>query len=124
MRIFKTRAFDKWAKKAKVSDQSLLQAVHEIEQGLVDSNLGGHVHKKRIAGKGKGKRGGLRSILVYQTANKAFFVFGYAKNEKANISDEELHIAKAFATEVLGYSDAAIHTLILKGKLIEVKDNG
>src|SRR3990167_5678284 len=102
MRIFKTRCFAKWAKKENLRDAALCKAVTEIEQGLVDVDLGGHVYKKRIAVKGKGKRGGVRSILAYQAGSEAFFIFGYTKNEKANISQEELAIAKAVARELLG----------------------
>jgi hypothetical protein len=57
MRIFKTRLFTKWSKKEKISDDLLRQSVYEMEQGLVDANLGGHVFKKRLPIKGQGKRG-------------------------------------------------------------------
>lgn len=75
-----------------------------MEIGLVDADLGGHVYKKQIALNGHGKRGGARSILAYRVAEKAFFIFGYAKNEKENISTEEKKIVKAFAKELLGQS--------------------
>jgi len=120
MRVFKTRLFAKWARKEKLTDQLLNQAVNEMEQGLVDANLGGHVYKKRIALKGQGKRGGMRTILVYQAMKKVFFIFGYTKNEKANVSDEELSIAKRFAKELLTYSDNQLKNLVKVGKLIEV----
>jgi hypothetical protein len=49
MRIFKTRLFAKWARKEKLTDRLLQQAIHEMEQGLLDADLGGCVYKKRIA---------------------------------------------------------------------------
>ena len=124
MRLFKTRLFAKWARKEKLSDSLLSQAVQEMERGLIDADLGGHVYKKRIALKGQGKRGGARTILAYQVTDKAFFIFGYAKNEKANISIEELKITRAFAKELLNYSNTQLDALVKKGMFIEVKYDG
>jgi len=121
MRIFKTRLFAKWAKKEKLFDDALNQAVSEMEQGLIDANLGGHVYKKRVAQKGRGKRGSTRTILVYRSSSNAFFIFGYSKNEKDNVSDDELKQAKAFAKELLSYSETQLNTLVETGKLIEVE---
>ena len=117
MHIFKTRLFAKWARKERLSDSLLWQAVHEMEQGLIDANLGGHVYKKRIPLQGSGKRGGARSILVYREADKAFFIFGYTKNEKANMSDEELKLAKMLAGELLNYSGDQLNKFVKKSKL-------
>jgi hypothetical protein len=43
----------------------LRTAVYEIERGLIDDDLGGHVMKKRVAVGGRGKRGGVRTLLAY-----------------------------------------------------------
>lgn len=122
MRVFKTRLFAKWARKENLTDKMLNQAIDEMERGLIDANLGGHVYKKRVAQKGHGKRGSTRTILVYQSSTNAFFIFGYSKNEKDNISDDELKQTKEFAKELLGYSETQLNTLVKAGKLIEVDD--
>lgn len=124
MRIFKTPVFAKWAKQEKLTDSQLLQAIKEMEQGLIDADLGGHIYKKRIALPGRGKRSGSRSILAYQVKEKAFFIFGFAKNEKATMSDEELKIAKVFAKELLQYSNEQLNKLVKDRKLYEVKYEG
>jgi len=121
MRIFKTRLFAKWAKKEELTDEILNQAVDEMERGLIDANLGGHVYKKRVAQKGRGKRGSTRTILVYQLSINAFFIFGYSKNEKDNVSDDELKQTKEFAKELLNYTETQLNVLVETGKLIEVK---
>jgi len=121
VRIFKTPFFTKWAKKEKLTDALLRQAVKEMEEGLIDADLGGHIYKKRIALQGRGKRSGARSILAYQIREKAFFIFGFAKNEKATIDDEELRIAKVFAKELLKYPDIQLDKLVNDSKLYEVK---
>lgn len=65
-----------------------------MECGLVDADLGGHIFKKRVALEGRGKRGSVRTLLAYKVADKAFFVYGFAKNTRANISDRELKALK------------------------------
>lgn len=49
MRIFKTKWFARWAEKESLSEQALIDAVAEMDQGLIDANLGSHVVKKRVA---------------------------------------------------------------------------
>lgn len=57
-RIFRTRTFSRWMRKIGFTDGALRGAVSEMDKGLVDADLGGHVLKKRIALPGQGKRGG------------------------------------------------------------------
>jgi len=124
MRIIKNKVFHKWAAKEGLSDAAILAAVNEMERGLIDAELGGHVVKKRIAVDGRGKSSGLRTILAYKVASKVFFVYGFAKNTRANISAEELKALKYLAKELLTYSDKELNAAIKKGALVEVKNNG
>jgi hypothetical protein len=123
MRIFKTRLFNRWAANEKVTDDALANAVEEMQSGLIDANLGGHVYKKRIAIQGRGKSGGVRTIIVYRVEDKAFFVYGFAKNTRDNIETDELKAFKKLASELLDYSDATIEQSIIEGKLFEVMIN-
>jgi hypothetical protein len=43
MQILKTKWFAHWADKEGLSSQALCAAILEMNQGLVDANLGGHV---------------------------------------------------------------------------------
>ena len=79
MRIFKTKLFHQWASKEGLNDAALCRAVDEIERGLIDANLGGRVFKKRVAIQGRGKSGGLRTLLAFKHEDKAFFIYGFAK---------------------------------------------
>jgi hypothetical protein len=124
MRIFKNKAFSKWAAKENVSDDALKAALGEIERGLVEADLGGHVFKKRVAVGGKGKSGGVRTLLAYRVKDKAFFVYGFAKNKQANIKDDELKALKMYANVLLGYSDKELNKVVKTGALIEVKNDG
>ena len=124
MRVFKSRWFQKWASKEGLDDAALLAAVEEMEAGLIDAELGGHVVKKRVALAGRGKRGGARTLVVYQQDDKAFFVYGFAKNERANISAKELTALKLLATELLRYTRPTLIKAIKAGELIEVHEDG
>ena len=124
MQIFKNKAFNKWAIKEGLDDDALRSAVDEMERGLIDADLGGHVVKKRMAVGGVGKSGGVRTLLAYRIGDKAFFVYGFAKNARANISADELKALKHLAKELLEYSDKALTEAIKYGALIEVENDG
>ena len=123
MRIFKTQWFHKWAKKEKLPDNALIFAVSEIEQGLFDADLGGHVFKKRVAMPGRGKRGSMRTILTYQIKDHAFFIYGFAKNKRDNISTKELKALQVFAVDLLGYDENMLKMAVKANELIEVEYN-
>ncbi|MGD9153512.1 MAG: type II toxin-antitoxin system RelE/ParE family toxin [Gammaproteobacteria bacterium] len=120
MRILKTKWFHQWAKKTKLLDSRLKQAVAEIQEGQYEANLGGFLYKKRIALDGKGKRGGARTIVAFKRGDKAFFVYGFAKNAKANIAAHEKDIYKNLAKVLLSYDNKQIGYAIENKELIEV----
>ncbi len=82
MRIFKNKAFHKWAAKEGLSDSALTAAVDEIERGLIDADLGGRVLKKRVAIANRGKRGGVRTLIAYLASDKAYFVYGFCQKRQ------------------------------------------
>ena len=124
MRIFKNKVFHKWAEKEGLGDDILRIAVDEMERGLIAADLGGHVVKKRVAVGDQGKRGGVRALLAYKSGDKAFFIYGFAKNARANVSMDELKALKYLAKELLNYSDRALVKAIRHGALIEVEGSG
>lgn len=121
MRIFKNKAFFQWAKHEKLKDAALIKAVEEMEDGLWEANLGGGVYKKRIPIPGQGKRSSLRTIIAYKINNVAIFVYGFAKNNKANISAKEQKALKLLAKLYLGYNEKELEKAIKIGEFIEVK---
>jgi len=118
--IYKTRHFNRWARKADLPDQALYRAVLEIRQGLVDADLGGGIIKKRIALPGHGKRGSTRTLLATNRNDRWVFVYGFEKNERANISDNELEALKLLADDLLALTETQISEAISKGSLLEV----
>jgi hypothetical protein len=119
--ILKTRNFARWARKTGLADSLLDKAVLEIGRGLLEADLGGGILKKRIALPGRGKRGSIRTLLATNRNDRWFFVFGFEKNKRANISDNELESLKKLAKHLLGLTAAQITTAIEEGALMEVE---
>jgi hypothetical protein len=65
LRIFKTKWFVRFARKERISDGALIDAVERAERGLIDADMGGGVIKQRLARPSEGKSGGLRSIILF-----------------------------------------------------------
>lgn len=116
----KTRPFARFARKSGLDDAALCKAVADAEHGLIDADLGDGVIKQRIAPRGQGESGGFRVVILYRRASRAFFVYGFAKSERANISQDELAALKELASEMLAYGEAEITKAIESGPLIEV----
>jgi len=120
MRVFKTKVFNRWAKREGLADQSLCEAVSEMLQGLVDARLGGGVVKKRIARAGEGKRGGYRTILATNLRDRWFFMFGFAKSERDNIREDELKMLRQLAAALVRMDDPAIAEARNRSELVEI----
>lgn len=121
MRIFKNAWFQRFARREKIADGALRDAIGRTEKGIVDADLGGNVIKQRIARTGQGKSGGYRTIIVFRKGDRAFFVYGYAKSGQANIDRAETEAFKKAARELLALSDGQIRKLIENGALTEIK---
>ena len=119
-RVFKTRTFARWSRKASLTDQALLAAVAEMAAGLIDAELGGRVYKKRVALPGRGKRGGARTIVGTNLGDRWFFLFGFEKNERAAIDARELSALKAIAATVLDMDPQQLDLAIAQKELTEI----
>jgi hypothetical protein len=120
VRIFKSKPFARYAKKTGLADAALRRAIDDASRGLIDADLGGGVIKQRIARDGSGKSGGFRTIILFKTGERAFFVHGFAKNERENIRADELATFKILAADLLSADDKGLEKVIKTGGLIEV----
>jgi hypothetical protein len=107
-------------RKAGLTDDTLCEAVFEMSRGLIDADLGGHVLKKRISLPGQGKRGGARTIVATKMANHWFYLYGFGKNERANIGQDELKVFQEVAKELLGFDDRQLVAALSSGEIVEV----
>lgn len=119
-RVFKTRNFARWLRKTELRDQTLCEAVDEMGRGLVDADLGGGVVKKRVALPGRGKSGSARTLIATNRGDRWFFIFGFEKNERDNITVGELGALKKVAADLLPRSSEALKTLLTAGELQEI----
>jgi hypothetical protein len=123
MSVYQTKEFARFARKDRLSATTLLQAAAEVAAGNFDADLGGGVYKQRVTRPGSGRSGGFRTILFFRAGRHSFFVYGFAKSERANISAKELKALKKLADEMLGYSSARIAAAEKAGELIELVDD-
>lgn len=102
----------------------LLEAAKAVASGHWDADLGGGVFKQRIAREGAGKSGGFRTIILFKVGGHSFFVHGFAKNEKANVTPKELRALKKLAASFLGLDAEALEKVRAAGEIAEVTSDG
>lgn len=120
MRVFKTKYFSRWMRKTELTDLALCKAVAEMSRGLIDADLGGSVVKKRVGLSGRGKRGGARTLVSTNKGTRWFFVFGFEKSERANISADELAALQDIAADLIGRTTSALDKAVRDGALKEI----
>ncbi|EWH08055.1 hypothetical protein DS2_19306 [Catenovulum agarivorans DS-2] len=118
--IYKTKVFASLTKKEALADSDLINACKEMSNGLFDADLGGNVYKKRIASGNKGKSGGFRTIVGAVIGDKYFFLYAFAKSDKANINSKEKLALKELAKEFLAFSQDELNQIIEDGELIKI----
>mgnify|MGYP000104802801 CR=1 FL=1 len=119
-RTFKTRHFSRWMRKTELTDNALCIAVDEMSQGLIDADLGGGVVKKRVALPNRGKSGSARTLLATNKGSLWFFVFGFEKNDRANINAKELEALQTLAEDLLKSSTEVLDEQVAKNVLEEI----
>lgn len=124
LRVFKNASFEKFARKEKLADSVLCEAVARAESGLIDADLGGGVVKQRVARPGAGKSGGYRTIVFFRSGERAVFAFGFAKSDRANLTSEEQAFFRKAAKLVLQFSNEQMDAEVQTGRLLEVNCDG
>ena len=119
-RVFKTRHFSRWMRKTELTDSALCSAVAEMAQGLIDADLGGGVVKKRVGLAGRGKSGGARTLVATNKGSRWFFVFGFEKNDRANIASYELEALQNLAHELLARTGSQLDIAVSDRALEEI----
>ena len=120
MAMYKTRWFNRWARKQGLDDLSLCAAVREMVAGLYEADLGTGLVKKRIARSGQGKRGGFRTLVATNKGDRWFFLFGFPKNERSNMDKNEEEALKKLASHLLSLTPQALEIVKRDEELMEV----
>ena len=113
----------RFARQQGIEDTSLCDAIANADRGLIDVDLGGGVIKQRIARPNEGKSGGFRSIVLFRSGDKSFFVYGFLKSARGNIREDELKGFKELASVMLGYDKSVLTKALRSGAIVEVKCN-
>jgi hypothetical protein len=121
MRIFKLRAFVRFARRESILDTALARAIRDAESGLIAADLGGGLIKLRIARPGSGKRGGYRTIVAYSTGERAVFLFGFAKSDLHNITPDRLDDLRSYGADLLACSGDEMDEAVAAGVAQEVE---
>ena len=124
MRVFVTKEFARFARKERIGSSQLCEAVRRAGSGLIDADLGGGVIKQRVARQGQGRSGGYRTIIAFRSGDRSVFMYGFAKNSKANLADDELEVYHRLATVFLDIDTALLQRMIAAGELKEVECDG
>ena len=103
-RVFKTRHFSRWMRKTDLIDSALCDAVTEMSQGLIDADLGG----------------GARTLVATNKGGRWFFVYGFEKNDRANIADDELEALRDIAEQLLARTGRQLDEAVEDGSLQEI----
>jgi hypothetical protein len=119
--VYATKEFARFARRAGIANPRLVEASADVVAGRFDADLGGGVFKQRVAREGGGKSGGFRTIIVFKLGGHSFFVHGFAKSDKANVSAKELKALKALAVVLTGLSAEDLKTATSAGELVELE---
>ena len=123
MEILKSKWFERFARKERIKDVSLREAVSRAERGQIDADLGGGVIKQRIARPGQGKSKGYRTVILFRHAERAVFIYGFPKSQRANIGADEVEQFKEAARHVSSLTSKQVAELVARADFVEVKAN-
>ena len=112
-RVFKTAWFAKAARKARIGDDELCEAIAQVMKGQGD-DLGGGVFKKRL------NKNQHRAIIIAKAGRHWMYEYLFAKKDRANIEDNELAAFRRLAKIYAGLTASQIAQLITDGDIMEI----
>jgi hypothetical protein len=124
LRVYVTRWFGKFARREQLSTNRMCEAAKRAGLGLVDADLGGGLIKQRIARSGAGRSSGYRVLIALRTADRAIFLYGFAKSERDNIGPDDLADLKRTAAVFLGFGIDELAYAVEAGELREIGCHG
>jgi hypothetical protein len=112
-RVFKTAWFSKASKKARISDTELCRAIAQVMLGQAD-DLGGGVFKKRLS------KNNYRSIILAKGGRYWIYSYLFAKQDQANIDEDDLIRLRGFASLYSRKTDSDIAKELLLKDIVEI----
>jgi hypothetical protein len=118
--VYKTKTFARFARRERISDASLCEAVRRAARGLVDADLGGGVIKQRVARPGQGRSGGYRVLIAYRVRSLSVFLFVFAKSERDNVDDDAVATLRDIARTWFAAETKGLERALAEGAIQEV----
>lgn len=112
-RVFKTARFNKDAKKARIGDAELCDAVRQVMAGQAD-DLGGGVFKKRLNDNMH------RSIVLARGGRYWVYEYLFAKKDRDNIDDDELVAFRLLAKAYADLTERQVAQLVSSKHFVEI----
>ena len=112
-RVFKSAWFAKAARKARIDDKELRNAIAQVMAGQAD-DLGGSVYKKRLS------NNQYRSIILARGGDSWVYEYLFAKQDRANIADDQLKRLRLIAQGYAKLTAKQIEVLVIDGDWIEI----
>ena len=113
IRTFKTAWFAKAARKVHITDEELCSAILQIALGQAD-DLGGGVYKKRL------RKNQHRSIILARAGTFWVYEYLFAKQDRANIDDDELVAFRKLAKVYGGLAAHQVNRLLTNQDWTEI----
>jgi hypothetical protein len=110
VRIFKTKWMARYARRERIADHSLREAIERAGRGT-------------IARSGQGRSGGYRMLIAYRAGTRAVFLYAFAKNERENIDPDELLTLREIGATWLAANEKRIAQALEAGILQEVTND-
>jgi len=117
-----TKWFSKWSRKAGLTNSAILESLDDLEKGLSIADLGKNLFKVRVKREGQGKSSGYRTIVVFRKDRIAIFLYGFAKNERGNISNKELSYFQKLGSDFLKLNSSQLKKAIKKEVLFDLEE--
>jgi hypothetical protein len=115
MKAYKLKDAAKRARKLKISDEDLCEAIARAERGLTDGEIGKFLVKQRI-----GRLGDYRLIVVHKQGDLALVLHIFEKSGQANLTSHEAEAFREAAKEIVALKAEYIKALTNAGEWIEL----
>jgi hypothetical protein len=113
----------RYARRERIADHSLREAIERAGRGTIDADLGGGIIKQRVARSGQRRSGGYRMLIAYRAGTRAVFLYAFAKNERENIDPDELLTLREIGATWLAANEKRIAQALEAGILQEVTND-
>jgi hypothetical protein len=95
--------------------------VDRADRGLIYADLGEEVIKQAVGRPNEAAINGFRTITAFRSEFRAFFLYGFRKNELDNITPNALKGFRKIAADFMALTDDQIEILLPSAELREIE---